>query len=269
MRVLFCGGSSKSGSWAMRGIQIASTHDDWIAVAEPTVYDIADADIVVVVKRINGDLIKKIKEAGKPLVYDMLDFWVQKHGVKIPDNLPDAIMLAKNQIAKIQPDAIIAANECMANDLRSCAPTVQHIYHHYRLDAAPVKGGDVIYYDGSIKHAEGWLKKLQKIAKVKIGVPQDDALALFSARDGQAWLPNRWKSNVKAANAIGYGLPLITHPDNGAMETEVEGFFFSNESELHDAVNQTKKVGYSDFVREKYSLASAGKNYERFFHALL
>lgn len=269
MKVLFCGGSPKSGSWAMRGEQIAKA-GGWVSANQPSEQQIKEADIVVVVKKADSALVESIHRAKKPLVYDILDFWPQS-GHEQPKDLSDGMLLAKKQIGKIRPHAIIAANKCMANDLRACAETVGHIYHHYRLDARPVRGGNVIYYDGFVGHLGKWGVAIEYAArqhgyKFAVGVPKDDAAALFSARDNP--LSIRWKSNVKAANAHGYCLPLITRPENGVYETHEHAIYYDDPSELESCVLKIIDAPITSTQRHKYNLEMCVTKYREFFECL-
>lgn len=268
MRVLFCGGSPKSGSWQMRGEQIARA-GRWNAHGNPRDIDIADADIVVIVKKAESQLIDRIHAAKKPLVYDMLDFWPQKDNQ--PKDLADGMLLAKKQIAKFRPHAIITANKCMANDLRGCAEHVQHIYHHYRTEARPIKGGNVIYYDGYLGHLGKWGAAMEYAAKqhgysFAVGQPRDDAAALFSARDNV--LSMRWKSNVKAANSHGYCIPLITRPENGVVETHPHAIFYDSVDDLDTCILKIADCPVDATQRHKYSLQACVESYREFFKCL-
>lgn len=268
MKVLFCGGSPRSGSWAMRGEQIARA-GGWKAHNNPTDEQIAECDIAVIVKKSPSELVDRIHAAKKTLVYDILDFWPQKE--EQPKDLADGMLLAKKQISKIRPHAIIAANKCMANDLRGCADVVIAIYHHYRLDAHPARGGNVIYYDGFLGHLGKWGAALDYVArqhgyKFAVGQPKDDAAALFSARDNN--LAIRWKSNVKAANAHGYAIPLITRPENGVLETHPYALLYDTTEDLEHCVLSIVDAPIDMVMRQKYSLQSVVKDYLEFFKCL-
>lgn len=268
MNVLFCGGSPKSGSWKMRGVQIAEA-GGWVHANVPTVEQIKSADVVVVVKRFTNTLIGEIRRQGKTLVYDILDFWPQNSDA--PKDLADGMLLVKDHIAKIQPDAIITANKCMANDLTGCAKHVGHIYHHYRLDARLVSGGSVIYYDGDLRQLGKWGIMLERHAKENgykfaVGKPQDDAAALFSARTNN--LSMRWKSNVKAANAHGYGIPLISRPENSVIETHPYALLYDSDEELGRAVLSIADAPIDTVMRQNYSLGAAIRNYREFLECL-
>src|SRR5438132_31157 len=80
MKVLFTRSARKeSGSWQIRGKQIADAIGG-LAVLNATDDHIRSADIIVIVKSFTRDLVNRIKKLGKPIVYDILDFWPQPEG---------------------------------------------------------------------------------------------------------------------------------------------------------------------------------------------
>lgn len=250
----------------MRGEQIAA-HCGWVSATVPTDEQLNNANIIVIVKRFTSDLIKRIPKK-KIIVYDILDFWNQK--VAPPRDLGEAFSLANARIDIIKPRAIIAANKLMANDLRFSAKKVTSIYHHYRLNARPLNRGNVIYYDGDIKHLGQWEENAKKVFskhgyEFKVGVPEDGAAAYFSARD--SWLSIRWKSNVKAANAIGFAIPLLTRPEQGAVETHPNALYYNNLHDLEVAVEELKQTK-SPGLREQFSIDAIAYQYKNFFNSL-
>lgn len=280
MRVLFCGGSAKAPSWEMRGVQIASTRKNWTAKSAPTSDDIREHDIIVVVKRFSPGLVRRLREQKKIVIWDALDFWPQPQDGDfiLPQTHRAAIDLAKPQLTRLKPDYIIAANKQMMRDLDDLAPA-HCIYHHSRLDARHVALGKTFYYDGCAKHAQRWLSVITPVAKahgwdVKEGAPQDGAGALLALRhynSGQ-WLAHRWKSNVKAANAIMYGLPLLGMPENGYLETLPQGWgvYFKTDQEAKEAIGRfcANPTIVRGMPAHQYTLENAALEYERFFKAI-
>lgn len=228
MRVLFCGGNPKAPSWEMRARQI-SAHAGWRGkgvINEPTPAEIAGHDVIVVVKRIKKELTARLADCGKPIIWDALDFWPQNKETPVPNNVDDARRMAAAYCAPLAPRAIIAANQQMAHDLQGMAPVVRHIYHHARLDARPCSFAKIAYYDGSENHAQGLMPIIARELKdrgweFRIGAPGAEGGALIAMRDPapSSWLARRWKSNVKAANAIAYRLPMVAQSERGYTET--------------------------------------------------
>lgn len=269
MHVLFCGGNPKAPSWQMRGVQIASCDPNWLAVNEPSDTEIAAADVVVVVKRFKDKLIKRLRKPGKKIVWDALDFWPQNAGADLPQDLPGAIMLARGFYDRIRPDAVICANQQMAEDFRQFTPHARHIYHHARLDAAPLPFGKVAWYDGCEKHAEQMLIEAEEALRDKgwqlaIGKPEGKAGMLLGFRDQNqgTWLADRWKSNVKAANAIAYNLPLVAGDENGYTETIGRHNIFLG---IGAAIHAIENGGAHDYSEcESTTLQHAYEEYKTF-----
>src|SRR5690606_34938002 len=112
-------------------------------------------------------------------------------------------------------------------------------------DASPLSFGEIVYYDGSEKHSSMWIRVIQEeLAKkgwfLRIGKPDRIGAALLACRDHNpaSWLSRRWKSNVKAANAIAYRLILIAQPENGYIETMPEEIplWFESVAHLKDVI---------------------------------
>lgn len=277
-RVLFCGGSPKAPSWAMRGVQIASAHPLWVAINQPTQNDIAQADLVVVVKRIHPEIAAMLNDSGKPVVWDALDFWPQGCDALLPQTVAAARALAARASRRLKLAGIIAANRQMASDLIGVAPLVECIYHHARLDARPLPLGNVIYYDGCEKHARSWLPlvaaQLDRHGwQLAEGKPLAGAGGLLAARDESAgsWIARRWKSQVKGANALAYGLPLLAQRENGYREFMPEGtaVWFDTDCEFKEAIGRF--CAAPPYIRpcKPFTLLDAAKEYAAFFDRLL
>lgn len=284
MKVLFCGGSEKAPSWEMRARQICAAarvtlNQEWKAISHPTDAEIKAADVIIVVKRINDILARRLRDAGKPVAWDALDFWPQDGITAAPKTLEEAKEFTRAYISPLMPKAIITANKAMEADLVNFAPVVSTIYHHARLDAAPLAFGEVVYYDGSEKHAAGWLKLIEgELLRygyfLRIGQPAGVGAALLACRDDSpaSWLSYRWKSNVKAANAIANRLILIGQPENGYHETMPEELplWFSDVNNMREAVrylvhpNSWKDAQriYHKFDCTKYTLPVIVREYD-------
>lgn len=283
MRALFCGGSEKSGSWAMRAVQIAAQRADWKAVSAPSREEIAAADVIVAVKRVKPGLANLLRTCGRPVIWDALDFWKQPDDAKGVHTVAQAVTLAKPHIEALQPRAIIAANRTMAIDLMGRADVVACIHHHYRLDAVPVSG-DVLTYDGAQSYLGGWASEAAANMReigwgFRLGQPDAFTGALFAVRGGEhgSWLAQRWKSNVKAANAIGYGVPLLAWPEHAYLETlpDTLGLWFDSAESLtiaahqlrHEAVRR-RAAESAEKLRPMFSVQAAAAEYEALFRRL-
>jgi hypothetical protein len=268
----------------MRGRQIASTNPDWHAVNVPTDEEIQQADVVVVVKRIPDDLAMRLRMVKKHIVWDALDFWPQDGVTPAPQTVEDAKELARATCKLLRPTAIIAANRQMALDLHGLTKQVAHIYHHARLDAAPLQYAEVAYYDGSLKHAERWAGVIQAEFQKRgwffvNSKPDRVGGVIVAVRDDTpaSWISRRWKSNVKAANAMAYGALFMAQPEHGYIETMGgSAVYFSSDADIREAVRLATSRMLFDVVREEYkkmdsapyTLAGAAAEYQRFFEGL-
>jgi hypothetical protein len=72
MKVLFTR-SPEGGTWAVRAVQIAAMRDKWQAKSalELTKEELAEFDLVVLVKRPAPQLLEMVREVGVPLAYDI------------------------------------------------------------------------------------------------------------------------------------------------------------------------------------------------------
>ena len=76
MKLLFTGRGT-SGSWQIRGLQLAKAMG---ATALPQARDIGPYDMAVIVKRAEPDLVARIHAAGVPLIWDVVDAYPQPIG---------------------------------------------------------------------------------------------------------------------------------------------------------------------------------------------
>jgi len=272
VKVLFCGGSERSGSWEMRGVQIARG-GGWDAVSSPSLEQVKAADIIVAVKRVKGNLADMLRGSGKPVIWDALDFWKQPEESTI-DNLEDAKALAAPHIERLAPVLIIGANKQMADDLGGIC-----IYHHARLGAVRGQGKEITY-DGHPRYIDGLRVPFQKIGwSFRMGAPWKETGAILSARRGGdgGWLARRWKSNVKAANAIACGVPFIAEPDQAYLETVPSemALWFEKQEDLNSKIDLLVTPSFLQGARDAAlhhrhtaTLAHAVNHYREVFKAL-
>lgn len=272
MKVLFCGGSEKSGSWQMRGVQIAAG-GGWEAVNSPSLAQIKAADIIVAVKRVKGNLADMIRGSGKPVIWDALDFWKQPEESEI-DTLEKALHITQPHIDKLKPSVILCANQQMADDLGGVC-----IYHHARINAVVGFGKDIVY-DGHPRYADGLTVNACKIGwRYRAGWPDKDTGALLSVRMGKdgGWLARRWKSNVKAANAIACGVPFIAEPDQAYLETVPDNMalWFETQEELDEKIVRLADQRFiqgarraADTEHHKTTIRQAVSEYQKLFRQL-
>lgn len=112
MNVLMVG--TGKGSWQMRGEQLGAALGARVTSA-PSREDLHWSDVVVLIKRAALQWCRHVHAAGKPLVWDALDFWSQPAQNGLHDGA--AITLLHQQIAAIRPTLVIGATDAMA---RAC-----------------------------------------------------------------------------------------------------------------------------------------------------
>lgn len=285
MQVLFCGGSEKAPSWQMRAVQISSAFPNWQAISKPTVDQVQRADVVVLVKRVKSDLAQMVRENAKCIVWDAIDFWKQGTFDEAPKYVDDMVHLASREINRLGAEHVICANMAMQNDLAGVAKT-RCIYHHARLDAKPLEYAPIIWYDGAFQHAPDFFAHAKRVFgklgyEMRYGKPDGYGAAMIAFRDDRpcSAISQRWKSNVKAANAIEYDVPLFFQPENGCLETIGVNFdlVFKNKDDLQSFATHFHKNRdeiYCDWHRNqspkrgRFTLENSIRQYAEYFQSL-
>ncbi len=227
------------GSFEVRGRQMGVALNARVSSAMTS---LDWADVVVLIKRADPKWADEARRAGKPVVWDALDFWQQ------PDQnhlSPDAALsLLHEQIARYRPDLVIGATQAMAS-----AANGVYLPHHARpgLVPAPVRESiTTVAYEGTKKYLGRWAADAE-FACTKRGWqfvinPPDlrDADLILACRDGNhdGWICRQWKSGVKIVNAIAAGRPVIGQPCAAWRELAPEGTLVDSPSELDAAFDQ-------------------------------
>ena len=230
-RIIFTtSGNPHRGSWIIRGQQIAAALDAE-AIFEATEAEIAKADLVVVVKKASDKIMARIRKRGVPWVLDVLDGWPQPQGNAW--SAKQAIGWLRGYVGKMAATGLVCATEAMAKDLADCGPTLT-LYHHARPGQKinPIREEiRAVGYEGSARYLEGWKAALESECRARgwalfINPPSLAEIDIVLALRGGQWAGpacERWKSNVKLANAQGSGTPIICQPDQGYIETASGG----------------------------------------------
>jgi hypothetical protein len=249
MKVLFTGKGS-SGSWQIRGIQLAeglrAIGVEALAVPKASVEMMRSADVIVLVKRPTAELLDTIRASGKPFAWDCVDFWPQPAGNDW--DCERALTFLRTALYDVSPDMLICATRDMlldANHKNSCV-----IYHH----AKPfyIERGKIVNRVGVVKRSGG-IRRIGYEGGDYLGrfvVPifnemsrrkwnfvsgGDDQLfdsdAAICLRDTIGYAPRHWKSNVKLANAQALGIPALCSPESGYRETSTGGVLWINSPE--------------------------------------
>lgn len=225
MKILFTGNGT-SGSWKIRGEQLGAACGG-IVKPKATRQDIKQVDIVVVVKRISEQLLSDIRAAGKPWIFDVVDFYPQPECTNW--NKDQSIDWVRSRLKHLQPNGIIWPNQCMQVDCANGTPNFV-LHHHYRPHIAinPIrKYIKKIGYEGSSRYIGEWHAPLLDLCKLRgwdfVINPKNlaDLDIVMAIRDEKfnGYAQRHWKSNVKLANAHGSGTPFIGPLEQGYLDT--------------------------------------------------
>jgi hypothetical protein len=243
LKILFTGRGT-SGSWQIRGVQLGAALG---ADVQPMVSK-TSADVVVAVKRIPDPLLAAIR--GSYVVWDVVDAWPQPRG---NDWSADACKAwLDSEFARINPNAIIAATNKMAEDCARFGVPVLWLPHHHRpgIEANPIREKiQMIGYEGAPSYIIPWLPAIES-ACIKIGaaflmnpLKLADVDIVLALRGSTGYAPRNWKSGVKLANAHGSGTPWIGCRETGYIETSTGGEKWADtEHELVRAIEDLQDV---------------------------
>lgn len=254
-RILFIGGGG--GSWTMRGGQMAAALPAR-ATTDPTPADYAWADVIVLVKRAIERWGAAARDTGKPIVWDVLDFWAQPQENETPIGTLAARVAELKRRYRVH--TVIGATEAMAEAIGGV-----YLPHHCRLGLAPapiVDRATVVAYDGSTRYLGAWKAALERTCP-SLGLtftttPSDlrtvDILVAF--RDGPWNGPacRAWKSGVKYVNAIAAGRPILTMPCAAYDEVRPPGLAIARIDQLasglaHLATLEQRRLAYEHGLR--------------------
>lgn len=220
-------GSGTSGSWIIRGQQLG------LAIgAEPVMGgSFKSFDAAIIVKRARGraDCLARLKAERIPIIYDVVDGWPQPDGNKWGRNW--CIDWMQQQLRLIQPKAIVAATQVMANDaakLVSLSVPILALPHH-ALPAQPLnpirEQVRRVGYMGSDRHLGSWGNRIScfcaqrgwEFAMNPTTLAEIDIV--IALREHTGYAARNWKSNVKLVNAQATGTPCILARESGYIET--------------------------------------------------
>ena len=250
-RVLFVGAGK--GSWLMRGCQMAEALGAR-ATTQPTSDDWAWADIVVLVKRAVDTWGEVARETGRPLVWDVLDYWQQ------PEQNATPVLAIAEQIAAVRRRyrirTVIGATRQMAEVIGGV-----YIPHQCRLGLAPTpprSEATTVAYDGQVKYLGPWKAAIEAAcARLSVrfvvnppSLSEADVLVAFRGGVWDGPLCRQWKSGVKYVNAIAAGRPILTEACAAHEELVPPGLTVDSPARLEPALAQL-------LTREQRALAYA------------
>lgn len=226
MKILVTGKGGRSGSWKVRGEQLGSAMG---AAVIPLAADAAveASDVAVVVKRATDDLVRRLRVAGKPWVYDIVDAYPQPECARW--TRAETIEWARRHIGELNPTAVIWPTQRMRDDLDDGRPGIV-LHHHARPGQAlnPVREEvRTVAYEGRAAYLGEWAAYIDKACAARgwrfvVNPPSladVDIVVAFRGSEWNCYATKAWKSNVKLANAHATGTPFIGQPDSGYTET--------------------------------------------------
>lgn len=273
MNVLIVGGGDKGG-WQMRGIQLGRAIGARVASNLDSLHW---ADVVVLVKRADPAFAAQARAAGKPVVWDPLDFWAQPEQNALNEAKSRSVLRA--HLANYRPELVIGATQAMATD---CGGV--YLPHHawFGLEPSPAREDvTVVAYQGTQKYLGRWMRTAQDACKARgwkfVINPKrlSDADIILALRDGKhdGWMCRQWKSGVKLVNAISAGRPVISQESAAWHEIAPEGTLVSVPADLDVALDlwadhaaRQRVVRRAALYGRNYSLPVIADQYKALLH---
>lgn len=250
-KVLFVGG--EKGSWTVRGKQIATALGARYG-SKANQLDWDWPDVIVLVKRAAEVWWKEAAASGKPIIWDVLDFWRQPrdNGLRPADLLPTIRQIAKEAHAS----TLIGATEAMAKDIGGV-----YIPHHSRIGLVPTTPrveARVVAYDGSARYLGSWRRAIEHACSRTgmtfvinpVDLSQADILVAFRGEEWDGPICREWKSGVKYVNAIAAGRPILTQKTTGGDEIQACALEVEDSEMLVDVLASVQAVGFRQFPYE-------------------
>jgi hypothetical protein len=198
----------------MRGVQLAQMLPNARYASRTDSIEWDWPDVIVLVKRAAERWWKEAAACGKPIVWDVLDYWLQPRDNYKPI---DWHVGRVQQVAReCHASLLIGATEQMAKDIGGV-----YLPHHSRIGLKPTPPRPelkVVGYDGSPRYLGSWKNAIEKACAARgatfvVNPPdlsQVDILVAFRGEEWDGEVCRRWKSGVKYGNAIAAGRPILT-----------------------------------------------------------
>lgn len=241
MKILVTGRGT-SGSFEIRGRQLGAAIG---ATVEACATKPKGFDLAIVVKRCPSDLLHRLRQAGVPIVYDVVDGWPQPAG-----NLWDrgqCLAWLRGKVAELNPVGIVAATRAMAEDCAEFGLPVLALPHHARPGQRrnPLRERvRTVGYEGGEQYLGRWRGVLERECDARgwafwVNPPAlADLDIVVAMREADGYAPRKWKSNCKLGNAQGSGTPSVMNREAGYLETAgPEQLFADTDAELRDALD--------------------------------
>lgn len=218
MKILVTG-KQGSGSWMIRGEQLGSAANATVRPHAPEQL-MREHDVVVLVKRPPAGFADAARHAGTPVVWDVVDAWPQPDANAWEEGL--CVHWLLSEVQRVGAVAVLCPNDSMVEALTRKGVPALSLPHHYMPDRAinPIrpKVRKVGYQGRDVYLSGDWRKAIEAACAKRgwefVSEPMLDLASVDIAvafRDGHwnGWIASAWKSNVKLANAMGTGTPIV------------------------------------------------------------
>ena len=226
LKLLVTGRPTK-GSWPIRGVQLGGAIG---AHVEENINKVNGFDAAIIVKRPRLDLLERLRQRGVPVIWDIVDSWPQPVGNEWTHE--QCVAWLRNEFETVQPKAIVAATEQMAEDCKDFGVPVLALPHHHRpgIKRNPIRERvRTVGYEGGEQYLGWWAPALTKACASRgwtfVVNPEHlaDVDIVVAVRHHQGYAAKSWKSAVKLANAQGSGTPCVANRECGYFETRCGG----------------------------------------------
>jgi hypothetical protein len=281
---------SSAGAWQIRGQQIAAMRSNWTAINKPTDKDLEQSDLICLVKKPDHSIIERARQMGKPIVFDIVDSWAQPEDGLRYTNAEKARELFSRAWRNINADGYIFPTRSMQEDLGLLVEKKVTIYHHYwpQIQRNPIRERvAVVGYEGAA-YLGDWLPRIEKACADRgikfVANPSDyaclDIVILVRGGPHGNFLSRHYKSNVKLANAIGSGTPVLAHFEEMSVHDTDTGdvLFFTDQPGSFD--RQLDRLVNNHGLRMKiqqkfleaaprFNITNIAEQFEGFFLSLI
>lgn len=231
------------------------------------VADLAWAEVVVLLKRAGPKWADAVHAAGKPLVWDALDFWAQPNENGLERGA--AIDLLREWQRTIRPAVTICATHAMASVCDGV-----YLPHHARPDQVvyPVRNVvRTVAYEGVPKYLGRWRNAIAREClrrgwQFLVNPPHlgcADIIVAFRDESWDGWMCRNWKSGVKYVNAMTVGRPVITQSHSAFDELDTHGMTVESPEGLSTAFEWyvEKEPREAAMVQDAPTLATVAQTY--------
>lgn len=221
MHVLITG-RGKGGSWQIRGVQLGEAIGAEVK-SHADVSDCMGAKVVVGVKRIPDDLLKRIKAGGKPFVWDAIDAYPQPVGNIW--NRERCLDWLGQELLRLQPDAVVWPTQRAQADAGWTGPQMVLPHHAWpKYQPVPTRQSvRTVGYEGGVAYVGRWQNAIKNECDLRgwafvVNGDMQQADIGVALRDTAGYAPAHWKPGTKLANLQALGLPALCSREAGYQE---------------------------------------------------